>query len=89
MLAVATQALHQRRSFGKSAALHDVHPNPLGHRLAEAAETGLAQKTGATAQHIDGTQPIRKKREVGERRNSGACETSAEVGSRKWWLGQS
>ena len=68
MLAVATLTIHQRRCFGKSAALHDVHPNRLGHRLAEAAETRLAQKTGATAEHIDGAQPIRQKREVGERR---------------------
>ena len=65
---VPLQALHQGRRFSKSTALDHMQANALGHRLAEAAETRLAQKTGATAEHIDGAQPIRQKREVGERR---------------------
>ena len=66
MLAVPLQTLHQHRRFSESAALNHVHPNAKSHRLAKAAETGLAHKTGATAEHIEGPNPVGQNREIGE-----------------------
>ena len=61
------QTTHQSRASANPLRSTTCIPTPWAIASQEAAETGLAQKTGATAQHINRTQPIRKKREVGER----------------------